>query len=158
MKTTFAAIIALSFLLVAGSVHANSFIFAKSQVVADFPVSWRVENEGENVTFSTKDKYVAVSLAWAGNSLDEAWNILTAEVDKVVTGLKVPKNPGKTGAFTGFVGTGEGKLGTTDVRCYLSAVMTPGGAMTVFMLHPLGKEVPHKAAIAQFLDGLAPVK
>jgi len=158
MRIVFAALGVLCGLLLVDDARANSFVFTKSQVVAELPVTWRIEDQGENVTFSTKDKTVAVSLAWAGKDLDKAWMILISEVNKVVTGLKVTKKPGKTGAFKGFTATGEGKLGKIDVHCYLSAVMTPGGAMTVFMLHPIGKEKPHKTAIAQFLNGLAPAR
>ena len=158
MTIRFAAFAALCGLLLTVDARANSFIFDKSQVVAKMPTTWRVEDSGENVTFSTKDKLVAISLAWAGPKLDKGWDILVGEVNKVVTGLKVTRKPGKTGAFTGYVGSGDGKLGKTPVHCYLSTVMTPGGAMTIFMLHPIGKEAPHKAAIAQFLNGLAPAR
>lgn len=157
MRAIFAAFAVLCALLVTDGARANSFVFVKSKVVAEVPTNWWVKNSGENVTFSTQDKQVAISLAWAGRDLDRAWQILVREVDKVVSGVTVTKKRGKTGAFAGFVGTCEGKLGKTPVRCYLSVVMTPGGAMTIFLLHPIGKDKPHKAAIAQFLDGLAPV-
>lgn len=158
MTIRFVALVALCVLLLTADAHANSFIFDRSQVVVEMPKTWRVEDSGENVTFSTKDKLVAISLAWAGPKLDRSWDILVGEVNKVVTGVKVTRKPGKTGAFTGYVGTGNGKLGKIDVHCYLAAVMTGGGAMTIFMLYPIGKDTPHKAAIKQFLDSLAPAK
>jgi hypothetical protein len=160
MGKRLAALILLPALLLASAAGANSntFGFTQAQVVAKVPENWTIQNEGGNVTFASKDKLVAISLAHAGSNLDEAWRILTEEVDKVVTGLKVAKTPGKVSAFSGYIGTGTGKLGNTDVDCYLAAVMTPGGAMTVFRLFPVGKAQNHKQTIDTFLNNLAPAR
>jgi hypothetical protein len=160
MRTGLSAIAAVVVLLfVAGGAEAGKFEFKSAKVTVEVPKGWATQDEGGTVTFTTKDQMLAINLAYAvGMSVDDAWDLMIAESQKVVAGFSAEKKAGVLGTLsTGYVGSGAGSMGGASVEALVAVFPVPGGSMTVFVLGAVGKYEKHEKAMAKFLDSLTPV-
>jgi hypothetical protein len=156
MRDLLAVLVVVAGLLVAlpADADAGSFAFTDAKVTVDVPDTWATSAKTGNVTFSTRDQSLAINLAFAGTKLDDAWDLLVTQVNKVVTGVTVSKKAGVLSGMAGYVDHSKGTFNGGDVACLLAAVQTPSGIMTIFVLGQLGKYEQHDDEMNQILFGM----